>query len=1247
MVLIILILPMLVLLFLFFLSHVPEIIKPASFKSTLSCFNLFLYSFILFALLILTSRPSTNKVVENDQNLDVEGVNDESSFYDSVDWLMRDEEIDASGNSDDQRTPIPPMLWIHVNSCKLDPQVSDATTKITSSDDHRIKRKRRQYRPKVKNIRHATPIPPAPPLPRAPSLAQAPAPDDKIKADVLGGNLKWELPTVNRQPSTWECGYYIMRWMHDFVLKYQNDDFRNTVVDYNYFCKIIGSEITDIQVVSNGFLSCGADGTVKLNPSAGIRNTKMQPNQTVATPMQVDQWVQMSRDDHMLSLSALDVQRARDTIDWLMRDEEIDASGNSNDQRTPIPPMPWIHVNSCKLDPQVSDATAKITSSDDHRIKRKRRQYRPKVKNIRHATPIPPAPPLPRAPSLAQAPAPVQGKNSIFQIMFKKPRKATHIPFVTTTVPPPPPPPPSWSLFSNCFTSRNKIKNIPSSKNSKLPPLPPTGPPPQPEPQRQRYLQPMGQQSTFIKGEIINYIEQGKGKVTAEEPTNKKKALEEPTKAKMALAKIAEQTKAKERDEKTKAEYGKKLNELKHAITLHRPKSVLDGYNRWMSRGKDCVEPYNLRVDKEVFRQAEDSYFAINPTDIIELLTNKKLELGILTCFEMSLYQLKGRSQQNKVGFLHPEMITPDVYGADKGVTLDYLARALEGYEFYVTPYLQGAHYVLFIICPKHGRGFILDSQKESVFHTEDNYRLAGLVDSVLGGRLKWELPTIPWGEESGKSLPRTQPTQNPACMVLVKRPAEGAGSASFFFFTGSEMETSSLVNSKNSKLVLSQGADVDIQVVSNGFLSCGADGTVKLVQLRDLLWASPWLFSYLPIFKPLSCSFFTYCTYVQKEYRPMCFLTLLHAPWYVPWRPAVTGMTVEERRGKSAAIASHGSLPCPLYDWTCVGYWRTRFDIGHLPHLQKSRTNLAVGVREDFTNHFKMYVAGGMSEAANGGAASYEPTLEVFNSKSNKWMVMGSIPVEFAVRLTVWTPNENVYKELGVPMGDTLEFATLVPCDGKVAVVGGTHDGNVLVWELGDGDEWILIERMPLELAKRFAGSSTKCAGIEGGVCLYKDIDSAMVVWRRVKNHKNKWEWCSIDGCNTVGSSTLPNDWKGIIDALVKLNNDNAIRSILRNERNKRLFDKESRNVETITRLIIKYVKLKLISLKVKQSVQVRKVARELEICCGCILSHAKPALLTQVLIVNKIVEEANKRIQPPTGTVELFGNLRAKLYD
>nr|GEY42682.1 hypothetical protein [Tanacetum cinerariifolium] len=33
-------------------------------------------------------------------------------------------------------------------------------------------------------------------------------------------------------PKDWECGYYVMKWMHDFVLKYQNDNFPNTPKDW-------------------------------------------------------------------------------------------------------------------------------------------------------------------------------------------------------------------------------------------------------------------------------------------------------------------------------------------------------------------------------------------------------------------------------------------------------------------------------------------------------------------------------------------------------------------------------------------------------------------------------------------------------------------------------------------------------------------------------------------------------------------------------------------------------------------------------------------------------------------------------------------------------------------------------------------------------------------------------------------------------------------------------------------------------
>ncbi|GJV97467.1 hypothetical protein Tco_1549044 [Tanacetum coccineum] len=145
--------------------------------------------------------------------------------------------------------------------------------------------------------------------------------------------------------------------------------------------------------------------------------------------------------------------------------------------------------------------------------------------------------------------------------------------------------------------------------------------------------------------------------------------------------------------------------------------------------------------------------------------------------------------------------------------------------------------------------------------------------------------------------------------------------------------------------------------------------------------------------------------------------------------------------------------------------------------------------------NTFQAVLAGGDFEAANGGAASYEPTLEVFNSKSNKWTVMGSMPVEFAVRVTT-------------------------------------------------------------------------------------------VLKRK------------------VGSSTLPNDWKGIIDALVKLNNDNAIRSILRNERNKRLFDKESRNILVYNQNAAATRNAKLIGALQKF------VGPDVK----AFLSHVKPALLSAV---------------------------------
>ncbi|KAE9467814.1 hypothetical protein C3L33_00320, partial [Rhododendron williamsianum] len=205
-------------------------------------------------------------------------------------------------------------------------------------------------------------------------------------------------------------------------------------------------------------------------------------------------------------------------------------------------------------------------------------------------------------------------------------------------------------------------------------------------------------------------------------------------------------------------------------------------------------------------------------------------------------------------------------------------------------------------------------------------------------------------------------------------------------------------------------------------------------------------------------------------------------------------------------------------------------------------------------------YVAGGMSEAPR-GSSSYETTLEMYDSRMDAWRIIGPMPVEFAVRLTVWTPNEsvhsngiiywmtsaraysvmgfeigtNTWRELSVPMADRLEFATLVWRNEKLTLVGGTCVEDAFVWELSGDDTWSLIGKVPAELGRRFLGGkvgwgSTKCVGIDGAVCLYKDLGSGMVVWRE-DVEKGRWEWIWVDGCCSMRGKQVQNfPIKGVV---------------------------------------------------------------------------------------------------------------------
>ncbi|KAJ8756025.1 hypothetical protein K2173_024571 [Erythroxylum novogranatense] len=231
------------------------------------------------------------------------------------------------------------------------------------------------------------------------------------------------------------------------------------------------------------------------------------------------------------------------------------------------------------------------------------------------------------------------------------------------------------------------------------------------------------------------------------------------------------------------------------------------------------------------------------------------------------------------------------------------------------------------------------------------------------------------------------------------------------------------------------------------------------------------------------------------------------------------------------------------------------------LPMTNIARTSPAVGFvvlgsRQCTLREFRVYVAGGMSEAPSGGA-TYEPTLEMYDSSNGTWKIVESMPTEFAIRLTVWTTNESVYsngvlywitsaraycimaleiesnrwQELSVPMADRLEFATLVQRNGSLTLVGGTGLSGASVWELNEGNIWCLIEEVPVELGLKLTNwGCTKCVGGEGVICLYSNVGSGMVVWRE-NGDSGKWEWFWVEGaCSVKGKQVQNLSVKGVL---------------------------------------------------------------------------------------------------------------------
>ncbi|CAA6666374.1 unnamed protein product [Spirodela intermedia] len=200
------------------------------------------------------------------------------------------------------------------------------------------------------------------------------------------------------------------------------------------------------------------------------------------------------------------------------------------------------------------------------------------------------------------------------------------------------------------------------------------------------------------------------------------------------------------------------------------------------------------------------------------------------------------------------------------------------------------------------------------------------------------------------------------------------------------------------------------------------------------------------------------------------------------------------------------------------------------LPELMTPRSSPAVGVVAGGAASFKVFVAGGAT------AGGYEPTLEVYDSKLGSWRRAGTTPAGFAVRLTVWTPNECVvaggvvywmtsaraysvmglevatgaWREVKAPLAERLQWAALVERrSGQLGLVGGCGGAEGRVWELVEGDEWVVVGEVPAEAVR----------GREGEVYLYGELGQGMAVGRELEG---RWEWEWVDGCFSVLGAEL-----------------------------------------------------------------------------------------------------------------------------
>ncbi|CAH1444356.1 unnamed protein product [Lactuca virosa] len=117
--------------------------------------------------------------------------------------------------------------------------------------------------------------------------------------------------------------------------------------------------------------------------------------------------------------------------------------------------------------------------------------------------------------------------------------------------------------------------------------------------------------------------------------------------------------------------------------------------------------------------------------------------LEIETMFD-SMLETHGGNKVNKCAFISPSEIQATIYESNGEDVVSYIVDAMRFHkdkQFFVAPYWQGLHWMLLVICPNQGTGYILDSQKNPDEKPVENYIVVKYVEEVVA-RLKEDTDT-------------------------------------------------------------------------------------------------------------------------------------------------------------------------------------------------------------------------------------------------------------------------------------------------------------------------------------------------------------------------------------------------------------------------------------------------------------------------------------------------------------------------